>query len=665
MIIESLGVYLPPRAVTTAEVLRGCKVPIAFPFERMTGIRSRRMAGDGEYAIDLARKSVADCLARSKYGPADIDLIICCNISRVDGPNHHTTFEPSTSVRLRHDFGLTEAVAFDVSNACAGVFSGLAFAQGYLAAGAARRALVVSGEYISHLTRTAQLEIESFMDPRIACLTVGDAGVALLVESSPNSDVGFQALSLYTLGRYSSLCVAKPTDKPHGGAVMVTDSIKAAAVATAEGANHSLAMLRQNGWTLDSFRHILMHQTSETSLHGAAREINQRLQKKVCHEGNVVNNLAERGNTATTSHFVAIMDLVLANKLDAGDRVLFAVSGSGQITGGALYTFDDLPERIRRAKLGATTPRALPVPKAHTAARRPRVRIESIGTVPVDSAARGTVGLAKAASEACLAQSKHDRSDIDLLLFAGVYRDEFICEPAIAAMLAGAMQLNDTPEVAAKKKTFACDVFNGALGLFNACHLAVQMIQSGTARRTLVAASEVENNASIRPDHLVGLRETGSALILDAEGSGDAGFGEFLFRYATDHAGDLRSHYTCIDGKGCLQVEKSDDLQGHLLECIQGAVEELLQREGVERSAIKAVFAPQISADFLTDLATRLGIERQSFVDITAPGQDPFTSALPCAMRAALDGGMVKTGDIGLMICAGSGLQVGCTLYYF
>jgi 3-oxoacyl-[acyl-carrier-protein] synthase III len=665
MIIESLGVYLPPRAVSTAEVLRGCRVPISFPFERMTGIRSRRMAGDGEFAIDLARKAVADCLARSKYGPDDIDLIICCNISRVDGPNHQTTFEPSTSVRLRHDFGLSGAVAFDVSNACAGLFSGLAFAQGYLRAGTVRRALVVSGEYISHLTRTAQLEVEGFMDSRIACLTVGDAGVAVLVEPSPRPDVGFQALSLYTLGRFSSLCVAKPTDKPHGGAIMVTDSIKAAAVATSEAASHCLATLRHNGWAIDSFRHILMHQTSETSLMGAAREINQRLQKKVCHEGNVVNNLAERGNTASTSHFVALMDLILANKLDAGDRVLFAVSGSGQITGAAVYTFDDLPTRIRRARLGGTVPHSLPAPAAAVPSRRPRVRIESIGTVPGGTEARGTVALARVAAETCLARSVHDRSDIDLLLFAGVYRDEYICEPAIAALLAGALRLNDSPEAAAKKKTFACDVFNGALGLLNACHLAVQMIQAGTARRALVAASEVENNARLRPDHLVGLKETGSALILDAEGDSGAGFGEFLFRYAGEHAGDLRSYLTLIDGKPCLQVEKLAGLREHLLECAGAAVEELLQREGVEPSAVKAVFAPQLSADFLTALAARLEIDRWRFVDVTEPGQDPYTSALPCALRAAQNGGMVSPGDVGLIISAGSGLQVGCALYTF
>src|SRR5205823_5621298 len=75
-VIESLGVYLPPKAVTTREVLHGCRTVLRLlPFETLTGIQSRRMAGDTEFSIDLAKRAVADCLARSRYGPEDIDLL--------------------------------------------------------------------------------------------------------------------------------------------------------------------------------------------------------------------------------------------------------------------------------------------------------------------------------------------------------------------------------------------------------------------------------------------------------------------------------------------------------------------------------------------------------------------------------------------------------------
>ena len=46
MIIESVGLHLPANAVSTDEILRGCKNPVQFPLELLSGIRSRRMAGD-------------------------------------------------------------------------------------------------------------------------------------------------------------------------------------------------------------------------------------------------------------------------------------------------------------------------------------------------------------------------------------------------------------------------------------------------------------------------------------------------------------------------------------------------------------------------------------------------------------------------------------------
>ena len=51
-------------------------------------------------------------------------------------------------------------------------------------------------------------------------------------------------------------------------------------------------------------------------------------------------------------------------------------------------------------------------------------------------------------------------------------------------------------------------------------------------------------------------------------------------------------------------------------------------------------------------------------VDLAAK-EDYFTSSLACSIRAAQIEGKVKPGDIGLFICMGAGLQIGCALYYF
>src|SRR5438132_9896728 len=99
--IESLGTYLPTRDVSTEDVLRACKQQVLFPLQDFTGIKSRRVVGEGEFSIDLAKRAIEDCLVNSRYHPADIDILICCNCSRCDGPNYQISFEPGTSIKLK------------------------------------------------------------------------------------------------------------------------------------------------------------------------------------------------------------------------------------------------------------------------------------------------------------------------------------------------------------------------------------------------------------------------------------------------------------------------------------------------------------------------------------------------------------------------------------
>jgi len=150
-LIESIGVYLPEKCVTTDEIIQGCAKPLRFPLKEMTGINSRRMAGDTEFSVDLARKAVENCMAHSQHAPDQIDLVVCAHISRYDAPQT-VTYEPSTAMVLKRDFGFSRALAFDVTNACAGMFTAIVIVHDLIRTGRIRRGLIASGEYISHLT---------------------------------------------------------------------------------------------------------------------------------------------------------------------------------------------------------------------------------------------------------------------------------------------------------------------------------------------------------------------------------------------------------------------------------------------------------------------------------------------------------------------------------
>ena len=663
-VIESIGTYLPAEVVSTDSVLAGCATEIGIPLERLTGIKNRRMAGQGEFSVDLARQAVADCLARSSYGSEDIDLLISCNISRCDGPGHKFVFEPSTAARLRHQCGLANAVAFDVTNACAGMFTGISVADAFLQTGLVRRAMVVSGEYITHLTETAQKEIQGPTDARLACLTLGDAGAAVILERGPNGRVGFHDIDMATLGRYSSLCVAKASDGPDGGAIMFVDSIAATAVAVKRSVPYVAAVMKRHGWRPDHCDHIVMHQTSEASLNDAVVAVNRMFGQTVAHPGNVIANLAERGNTASTTHFVALDDHIRGNRIRSGDNVVFGISGSGQTVGAALYTFDDLPDRLRRGSNGHRG-RSLsigePSPEPPAA---PRVRIEGVGTAPAgQSTPRRAVDLAVQAATACLDDSGLDRAELGLMIYSGMYRDDFISEPAIAALVAGELGVNDDIESPDGPKTIAFDVLNGAVGFLNACQVGVQMIGAGKGEHAMVMAAEIENNTTEGGHPLYGLLETGSAVIL-GQTDGATGFGQFVFHHHPEYSGALATYFQHRDGQSWLQIDRDPNLSAHYLDCIAPAVEELLKLEELDSSEIAAVFPPYLCSADRTELAARLRIPTSRFVDLPAD-TDLFSSSVAYGLQHAWRHKLVKPGDIGLIVSVGSGVQVGCATYRF
>jgi 3-oxoacyl-[acyl-carrier-protein] synthase III len=665
-IIESIGVYLPPQSISTSEVLMGCKNEIHFPLEKVSGIKTRRVAGQSEFSIDLAKNAITDCLSKSKYNPTDIDLLICCNISRYDDTGS-ISFEPGTSIKLRHHFGFNNAIVFDITNACAGKFTGIYIVDALLKTGAIRRGMVVSGEYITHLTKTAQKEIESFMDTRLACLTLGDAGSALILEKTADNQTGFQELDLQTFGGYSQYCIAKASE--HGGMIMYTDSLKLTDAAVKSGAKHSMNMLQQAGWSPESFQHLIMHQTSTMTLNSAKREINRLMNDKICNDGNTINNLEQRGNTASTAHFIALSDHIRNNNINSGDKIVFSITASGLTIGTALYVFDDLPDRLRQmesqrsAKQKETSTENL---SSLTNLIAPKIRIESVGTIPTNTIGKkNSMEMLHHAATSCLKNSSYESNDIDLLIYTGVYRSDYLMEPAYASLLAGELNMNATISEPGDKKTLAFDIFNSSVGFLNACYVAQQMIANGNCNTAMIVASESENNAGSFSDKLVGICETASALILDSHLSSDKGFSRFLFSYHGKSLTAYTSDYMTGAANPYLHVVKDNDLDTMYIDCILPAVQELLHNEGVELSSFDKIFPPQISSGFIKRLSEKLNLPMERFIDVAGEGPDLFSSSLAYAFEHAVKNGLVKPGDTGLMIAVGSGIQVGCAIYYF
>ena len=73
---ESLGLYLPERMESTADIVSRLKIETPFDLSKIIGIERRHVAADNEDTLSMALDAARDCLQNSRYTAADLDCII-------------------------------------------------------------------------------------------------------------------------------------------------------------------------------------------------------------------------------------------------------------------------------------------------------------------------------------------------------------------------------------------------------------------------------------------------------------------------------------------------------------------------------------------------------------------------------------------------------------
>ena len=110
----------------------------------------------------LATSAALNCLDKAQRTAASVDVVIGCSITKFRGGLTQWV-EPTMSSAVARAIGAAQAMTFDLSNACAGMLTGVTVANNWIRQGTVERALVVSGEYISQLGQNAARHIRNIM----------------------------------------------------------------------------------------------------------------------------------------------------------------------------------------------------------------------------------------------------------------------------------------------------------------------------------------------------------------------------------------------------------------------------------------------------------------------------------------------------------------------
>ncbi|GLX49620.1 3-oxoacyl-ACP synthase [Streptomyces hygroscopicus subsp. hygroscopicus] len=316
--ITAVASFLPGREVTSRQMQEritaasGLSLPTRV-LERVTGIASRRVAAEGEYASTLAVGAARAALHRAGLAPQDMDLLVFASATR-------DVVEPATAHIVQAELG-SRAHALDVTNACNSFVNGIDAARAMILAGRARRALVVTGETPSRAVRHTPVGLDQFRDG-FAGYTFGDAGAAVVLEAVDRGgivDVDTETHSEHwSVGGIFGGGSRHPRGDEH--TYFHGDGSELREVFEKVGTSVLDRMRQRTGLAWDDFRHILVHQVTMpylerfVELTGVPRD-------------RLVVTVPELGNMASATLGVQL-DRVHEG-LRTGDRVLFVGLGGG------------------------------------------------------------------------------------------------------------------------------------------------------------------------------------------------------------------------------------------------------------------------------------------------------------------------------------------------
>jgi 3-oxoacyl-[acyl-carrier-protein] synthase-3 len=337
---ESLGLYLPEEVVTTRSLVDNLAIKTPFDLVKFTGIETRRRRGADEDTLSMSLEAARDCLSRSKYRAEDLDIIINGTISRLKGQTEYE-YEPAMSLRIKHGLGATNAMNFDISNACAGMFTGVHILDSLIKAGTVRRGMVICGECNSPIFETAVREIDSPHDDQFASLTVGDAATAVILDGEGSSSDCIEFVEMLSCTDSAYLCLGKPSEKSTGVALYTQNSKLHADDNLRLWPHLVQRILDARGLSFADlgFTHLVPHQLGTRFTEKVAKVSAEMLGVELPPPVHVMDRL---GNTASTSHFVALYLALREGLVAPGDKLLFQPAASGVVTGAISVIISDL-----------------------------------------------------------------------------------------------------------------------------------------------------------------------------------------------------------------------------------------------------------------------------------------------------------------------------------
>lgn len=317
-----MGYAVPAGIRANSEILKAFPNRTEDEMVRLTGIKERRYATEGESATDLAAIAVEHALRQSGLHVSQIDGIIMATIIP-DQP------VPSMASSLARELGIPHALAFDLNAACSGWLYALEVGRALIHVGTAKNVIVVTAELLSRITNP-ECHDTAFL--------FGDGAGAAILTATPGGH------RLHRMGLSGDATQFESIQRPGGGARMPWPTaengdmehfylqmdgaavFKHAVIGFAEQIEQTLA--REN-LKPEDIAWVVPHQANERILKAVSKRVGIPYDKFVV-------TIAKYGNTSAASVSMALGWAAEEGIFSDRDKIIFCSVGAGLTFAGGL-----------------------------------------------------------------------------------------------------------------------------------------------------------------------------------------------------------------------------------------------------------------------------------------------------------------------------------------
>ena len=323
--IKAISYHLPEKVLSNAELAREFPDYKIGDLTRLTGVRNRHVASEGETPGDLAVEAARKLFSEHNVDPAEVDHVLFCT-------QMGDYLTPSTACLIQERLGIPkEAGAVDFNQGCTGYIYGLAMSKGLIETGMAKNVLLLTSEAITHLIHPKDKSNRAIF---------GDGAAATLVSGSEKYDHGIGDFVFGTDGKGYEAIIIK-----HGGARHpyfktvsedYTDqfgNVRNDACFYMNGSavfTFSLEivprlindLLAKAGMTVEDIGLFVLHQANQVILESIFRKMKIPEEKTIIHLENI-------GNTVASTIPIALKKAIDEGKVRKGDKVVLAGFGVG------------------------------------------------------------------------------------------------------------------------------------------------------------------------------------------------------------------------------------------------------------------------------------------------------------------------------------------------